>query len=65
MQKWTDLWLLKFHPDKCKVMNISTPSNPKERKYYMLVGNEKKNFEIVNEEKDVGVITDRKPGKES
>ena len=59
MQKWSDLWLLKFHLDKCKVMNISTASNPKERKYYMMVGNEKKDLEIVSEEKDIGVVINR------
>ena len=23
-QQWSDIWLLTFHPNKCKVMSIST-----------------------------------------
>ena len=23
LQKWSDTWLLKFHPNKCKVMTVS------------------------------------------
>ena len=40
-------------------MNISIAINPKERNYYMIVGYEKKNLEIVSEEQDIGDIIDR------
>ena len=23
LQQWSDIWLLKFHPNKCKIMSIS------------------------------------------
>ena len=54
LQKWSDDWLLKFHCEKCKVLEVSrTKSNLD----YILKGTRK---EHVHTEKDTGVIIDNK-----
>ena len=61
LQKWSDTWLLKFHPDKCKVMKIHRGNKANNRKYYMKKVNsntEDKELEQVSKEKDLGIITD-------
>ena len=30
MNEWTEKWLLKFHPDKCKTMHLGHNENPKQ-----------------------------------
>ena len=36
LQEWSDKWLLKFHPNKCKVMTVSNKSgNNREQKYHL------------------------------
>ena len=54
MSLWSDTWLLKFHPDKCKHMNISSNKNININNYDL--GNT--NLEHINSEKDIGVIID-------
>ena len=55
MVKWTSDWLLKFHPDKCKTLEVTRKAP---RNYmYMIEGTE---LDHVEEEKDIGVITDQK-----
>jgi hypothetical protein len=54
LSNWSDTWLLKFHPDKCKHMHIGKPG-PKPDQTYTL---KSKTLQKVNEEKDIGVIID-------
>ncbi|KAH3804134.1 hypothetical protein DPMN_132416 [Dreissena polymorpha] len=55
MSKWSDKWLLRFHPDKCKTMTISNKKLA-ERTYKLRP--ELKPIEISNAEKDIGVTID-------
>ena len=50
--KWCDTWLLKLHPDKCKHMRLGKQKN---QGVYTILGNV---LQTVNDEKDIGVITD-------
>ena len=54
IESWTEKWLLKLHPEKCKSMHIGR-HNPDPDMKYNLVGVE---LEHSNEEKDIGVIVD-------
>ena len=63
LQEWSDIWLLKFHPDKCKVLKVHKGNKANERKYNMKKidnENEVKELEQVETEKDLGIITDEK-----
>ncbi|KAK3090353.1 hypothetical protein FSP39_011129 [Pinctada imbricata] len=51
---WSDKWLLKFHPDKCKYLHIGK-HNPASDYQYQLMG---KTLEKIEEEKDIGVYVD-------
>ena len=51
--EWSDKWLLKFHPGKCHVLDIG---KPRENYNYSLDNTILKH---VNEEKDLGVTTDK------
>lgn len=56
LTEWSDTWLLRFHPDKCKHMHISKYTT--EQPYsYQLKG---KDLETIEIEKDIGVIIDKK-----
>jgi hypothetical protein len=35
LQSWSDTWLLKFHPNKCKVMSVANKSVDKGTKHYL------------------------------
>ena len=35
-QKWSDTWLLKFHPNKCKVMTVSNQTKLENKSSYHL-----------------------------
>ena len=61
LQEWSNKWLLRFHPDKCVVMNIRTKQsrNTEERNYYMMKDNDKCNLRKVEQEKDIGVTIDQ------
>ena len=55
---WSDNWLLKFHPDKCKKMTIG--KRPLEQEEYHLNTNNREHIiEEVQTEKDIGVTIDR------
>ena len=54
LREWSNTWLLRFHPEKCKHMHIgSRDSDPEYR--YELLG---RTLEKVSEEKDIGVTID-------
>ena len=54
--EWSNLWLLKFHPDKCVTLRISLQKQQEKHTYYL--GNDK--LKNVEETKDLGVIVDSK-----
>ena len=54
LTEWSNTWLLKFHPDKCKHMNINTRTTEQANKY-KLIGKE---LETIEYEKDIGVTID-------
>jgi hypothetical protein len=54
MEDWSNNWLLKFHSEKCKYMNITRTTNEGNREYRLL----DQNITKVNEEKDIGVTID-------
>ena len=64
LQDWSNRWFLKFHPDKCKTMSISTPQKvPFDTVNHMTKTEDNITSEIrlekVQQEKDLGVITDQ------
>lgn len=54
LENWSDTWLSKFHPEKCKHMNINKTPKEDEVKYNLL-GQE---ISKVMDEKDIGVVID-------
>ena len=54
LENWSDKCLLKFHPDKCKHMNMHRTPKEEEVKYNLL-GQE---ISKVKDEKDIGVLID-------
>ena len=63
LQGWSNKWLLRFHPDKCKVMTISRKKKQDQKKYTMRkqVGNNTYTDHIldqVEKKKDLGVTVD-------
>ncbi len=57
MYNWTNESLLKFHPQKCKQMRISTKNNPLEAFTYTM-GPEHTILQLTDSEKDIGVTID-------
>lgn len=57
MCEWSDKWLLKFHPDKCKTMTIGRTDG--ENRGYRLRP-DLPPMEISDAEKDIGVVIDNK-----
>ena len=58
---WSEKWLLRFHPDKCKVLPITTKhsSNRENERYQMsMYEGSITTLEMVNCEKDVDVNID-------
>ena len=53
LEEWSNKWLLRFHPEKCKHMHIGKPSG--NIASYQL---NKTTIDRVSEEKDIGVIID-------
>ena len=54
LENWSEAWLLKFHPEKCKHVNIHR--TPKEDQVkYKLLGQE---ISKIKGEKDIGVVID-------
>ena len=60
--KWSEKWLLRFHPDKCKVVSISGKSQQhRSTNYTMLTySGSYVTLESVESEKDIGVTIDSK-----
>ena len=60
LQSWSDTWLLKFHPNKCKVMSVANTSVDKGTKHYHLYNNDGNRIELKQSdgEKDIGVFVD-------
>ena len=62
LQDWSDLWLLKFHPDKCCILKLG---NPKSEADYYMKGKSNHGEECTvqlkesEREKDLGIIVDR------
>ncbi|KAK3099864.1 hypothetical protein FSP39_010887 [Pinctada imbricata] len=54
LNTWSDNWLLRFHPEKCKVMYIGKKSD-REPQYYL----KDTVLQQAEDEKDIGVIIDR------
>ena len=57
MSEWSDKWLLRFHPDKCKTMTIDNKTTPN-REYKLKP--DLPNMAKSSAEKDIGVIIDEK-----
>ena len=55
LKAWSDKWLLRFHPEKCKVLDIGIH---KRTSYDYYLGNIK--LEHTMDEKDLGVFVDNK-----
>ena len=54
-ENWQDLWLLGFHPKKCKAMTVSNAGSEREDAKYTLQG---LHLDTVSSEEDLGVISD-------
>ena len=65
LTKWSNTWLLRFHPEKCKLMTVSKGENH-QRTYTLSDKNGNvTTLERVNEEKDLGVTFDARLSFES
>ena len=53
LEKWSDTWLLKFHPEKCKILTVEKLENIHRAYPYRLM---EVQLEHVFEEKDLGII---------
>ena len=54
-KKWSDIWLLKFHPDKCFSITIGNKYEY-DFEYCITVDNQTYEMSKVEEIKDIGVI---------
>ena len=55
LQRWSDKWLLRFHPDKCHVLTLGKVENIRHTFRYTI---SKQELEHVFEEKDLGILID-------
>ena len=55
LEAWSDMWLLKFHPDKCHLLSLGKHENIKYCHRYKVSEQE---IEHIFEEKDLGIIVD-------
>jgi len=53
LANWSDKWLLRFHPEKCKVMHIGH-THPTQ--YYMEDKGQLRQLQTITEEKDLGIL---------
>ena len=65
LQEWETKWLLRFHPQKCKMMTIrSRKKIPPDRQYYLDTQEEEESKRVtlrkVIQEKEVGVTFDER-----
>ncbi len=59
LHRWSKIWLLNFHPDKCKVVSVCMLRNNNKEYYYKFkCGNNVHVLEIVAKIKDLGVTVD-------
>ncbi len=58
MVKWSETWLLRFHPAKCKIMKVG--NNTDDRDYYFNSSEDSVVIARTDKEKDIGVIIDDK-----
>ncbi len=56
LQEWSNTWLLKFHPDKCKRMTIGKQTQHTKITYTRNKGDTIHQLENVDQEKDIRVI---------
>ena len=56
--KWSEKWLLRFHPDKCKVLSITGKRHQQRTTNYTMptYSGSYATLESVESEKDIGVI---------
>ena len=59
LSMWSDKWLLKFHPEKCKVMHLGKAGDT-EYSYKLKEGDTYHELSYTEEEKDLGVVIDGK-----
>ena len=57
LTKWSEIWLPKFHPDKCFNLTIGIGEG-EESSYHMMIDNVKHKMTKIEEIKDIGVIID-------
>ena len=57
LTKWSEIWLLKFHPEKCFNLTIGIGEG-EESSYHMMIDNVKHKMTKIEEIKDIGVIID-------
>ena len=57
LTKWSEIWLLKFHPEKCFNLTIGIREG-EESSYHMMIDNVKHEMTKIEEIKDIGVIMD-------
>ncbi|KAK3089769.1 hypothetical protein FSP39_006368 [Pinctada imbricata] len=55
LAQWSNTWLLKFHPSKCKHLHVSRKGESTETRYCLL-GNQ---LDLCDHEKDIGVTIDK------
>jgi ribonuclease P/MRP protein subunit RPP40 len=58
LQEWSDQWLLRFHPAKCKSMTIGKATES-DWSYKFYTNEGPHNLDKIDEEKDIGVIIDK------
>jgi len=63
LSTWSEIWQLRFNPDKCKIMHIG---HSIDTKYYMMDGVNRVEVKAVVEERDLGVhcMKDLKPSRQ-
>ena len=59
LEQWSDKWLLKFHPDKCKHMEIGK-NNIGENEYFMTSNNVQHSLTTTDKQTDLGVSINSK-----
>jgi len=60
LSKWSETWLMKFHPEKCKILTLGKPPPRLVKAYEMSSQNQKHLLKRVDHETDLGVTFDQK-----